>query len=216
MRLFTILIAAAAAALVLAATSQAHIPRPGCTTRLAPAAELACARANLKHGRDVVAWAKAQQRAPTFMEAGSVRALKLGHLIRSHEWLMRAMRGRVAEARARMQRTFPLVGDWLTAVRVVQRAYPGSGPWLTSCSAGEGGHGVWVPQAQGGTPGGWLQYMPGTFEHDFNRALADVRARGFVVPAGAHSWKSALGQALAGGWAWGHDRPAGKWTGGGC
>lgn len=128
-----------------------------------------------------------------------------------------------AFARAR-QRQVPLTGDWLTAVRQVQRVFPGSEPWLVSCSSGEGGHGAWVWFGHAAsprygadrTPGGWLQYMQGTFWTDYRQAVADARSRGFVVPSGSASYTSATGMALAGGWAYSHARPPGKWTGGGC
>lgn len=216
MKLLCFLTAAAATAAIFAAPSGAHIPRSDCTNRLPPRAELACARENLHHARVLVAWATTEKRTVRLLVASPERGAKLERLIRAHSWLEETMRLRIAEAKRRMVYALPVVNDWLTAVRVVQRAYPGSEPWLVSCSRGEGGHGKWVPQAQGGTPGGWLQYKPGTFEHDFNRASADVRGRGFAVPREAHSWYSALGQALAGGWAWAHDRPTGKWTGAGC
>lgn len=120
-----------------------------------------------------------------------------------------------APSQAARQR-IPETGDWLTAVRVVQSAYPGSSQWLISCSAGEGGHGLWVPNRLGSGAGGWLQYMEGTFWTDFSQARRDLVARGFLVPASAASWHSALGQALAGGWAYGHARWRGKWLGRGC
>lgn len=114
--------------------------------------------------------------------------------------------------------------DWQTAVKTVQKVFPGSEWWLLSCSASEGGHGIWVwnggapwySHSHGSGAGGWMQYMEGTFWGDFNAALADVRGRGYLVPSSASSYYSALGQALAGGWAYSHNRPSGKWTGSGC
>lgn len=106
--------------------------------------------------------------------------------------------------------------DWATAVRIVQRVYPGSSWWLLSCSASEGGHGIFVMNAQGSQAGGWMQYMQGTFQGDFNAAVQDLHARGIRVPASAWSWASPLGQAVAAGWAYSHNRPSGKWQGGGC
>ena len=110
----------------------------------------------------------------------------------------------------------PETHDWLTAVRVVQTAYPGSSSWLVSCSSGEGGHGQWVPNTNGSGAGGWMQYMSGTFWSDYHAAVFDLRSRGYVVPSDTASWYSPLGQAIAAGWAYGHDRPGGKWTGAGC
>lgn len=130
-------------------------------------------------------------------------------------------------AAAAQAKQLPLTQDWQTAVRVVQRVYPGSQQWLLDCSASEGGHGVWVFRGHRvltaglaldppDVPGGPLQYFRSTFETDFRAALRDLYARGIRVPVQAASWFSPLGQAIAGGWAWGHNRPSGKWTGGGC
>jgi hypothetical protein len=116
-------------------------------------------------------------------------------------------------------------GDWVTAVEVVQRVYPGSEGWLLSCSSSEGGHGQWV--WRGGAPysgespdtdapGGWMQYFQSTFWTDFDSASADLAERGFYLPPDARSWLSPLGQAVAAGWAYEHDRPPGKWTGWQC
>ncbi len=106
--------------------------------------------------------------------------------------------------------------DWQTAVRIVQTPYPGSSSWLLSCSASEGGHGRFVMNYGGSGAGGWMQYMNGTFWHDYNAAVYDLRARGWKPPSSSASWYSPLGQAIAGAWAYTHDRPSGKWTGGGC
>lgn len=130
----------------------------------------------------------------------------------------------------RLLATFPETGDWLTAVSVVQRAYPGSYDWIERCSGSEGGHGVFVyyggraassyeisAQVESSTPGGWMQYFPGTFWGDFNAAAADLTARGFRLPASASSWFSPLGQAAAAGWAYVYgSHSTGKWTGSGC
>lgn len=114
----------------------------------------------------------------------------------------------------------PLTGDWQTAVRVVQRVFPGSSGWLLACSSSEGGHGgfVWRGHGRGGDniPGGWMQYMPSTWRGDFDAALAYARQHGWKFPAAAASHSSPLGQALAAGWAYGHNRPPGKWTGARC
>lgn len=121
--------------------------------------------------------------------------------------------------------------DWQTAVRVVQRAYPGSAGWLLACSSSEGGHGPWVWRGgeplrvsatgevlnpHGNVPGGPLQYFQRTFWTDYRAAVADLMGRGYQIPNGSSSWFSMLGQAIAGGWAYGHARPSGKWTGGRC
>lgn len=127
-------------------------------------------------------------------------------------------------------RTVHETNDWLTAVRIVQRFYPGSDSWLVSCSGSEGGHGVFVyhggraasadeirRNVEYSTPGGQMQYFPGTFWSDFNAAVQDLARRHIKVPRSAWTWYSPLGQALAGGYAHnlGH-YTGGKWTGRGC
>lgn len=119
-------------------------------------------------------------------------------------------------------------GDWATAVAFVQRDWPGSSGWLLSCSSSEGGHGIWIwnggvpyrgptPPAGSSGAGGWMQYMAGTFRHDYDRALYTARSSRLAVPPrSANSWLSPLGQAFAAGWAYYHDRPVGKWTGSRC
>jgi hypothetical protein len=101
---------------------------------------------------------------------------------------------------------------WPRAVREVQRVFPGTESWLLSCSDAEGGHHKWV--GYGGAPystwlrdsdtvGGPLQFRFSTFTGMFRRAVTHVTARGFRVPRmdTTTAWRSALGQALAGGWA---------------
>lgn len=105
---------------------------------------------------------------------------------------------------------------WRKAVREVQRVFPGTESWLLSCSAAEGGWGRWVGYGGQGysvwlrdsdTVGGPLQFRWSTFKGMYRHALDYVRARGFRVPGHLQdpsndvAWRSALGQALAGGWA---------------
>ena len=104
---------------------------------------------------------------------------------------------------------------WVRAVREVQKVYPGTDSWLMSCSASEGGWGRWVPNSGGSGVGGWLQFMPGTWSGFFRNAVADVRARGFIVAETAASWYSTLGQALAGAWGITHGMRH-HWSGSGC
>lgn len=224
MRLLVLLTTVVAAVAITATPAGAHIIRPGCTSKMAPRAELACARFNRQHALATIGWARDQQRSLTFAAYDAATSLRLAHMIDAHRWLYRAMAARMAEARSRMLLRVPLTGDWLTAVRQVQRVFPESEDWLVSCSRGEGGHGAWTWYAHESvprygpdrTPGGWLQYMQGTFWTDYRQAVADARSRGFVVPSASASYTSATGMALAGGWAYSHARPAGKWTGGGC
>lgn len=104
---------------------------------------------------------------------------------------------------------------WKAAVEQAQRPYPDTEDWLMACSADEGGHGRWVPNSEGGTPGGWLQFKPSTFERMFAAAKADVESRGYEVPKSAASWYSALGQALAGAWGVTNGRRH-EWSGADC
>jgi hypothetical protein len=103
---------------------------------------------------------------------------------------------------------------WLNAIREVQRVFPGTESWLISCSAAEGGHGRWV--GYGGvsyspwlrdsdTVGGPLQFRFSTFVGMFRRGVEFARERDFRIPRELRdltaAWRSALGQAIAGGWA---------------
>ncbi len=103
---------------------------------------------------------------------------------------------------------------WHKAVAEVQRVFPGTESWLLTCSAAEGGHGRWVGYSGVGystwlrdsdTVGGPLQFRFSTFTGMFRRGVDYVRERGFRVPSHLSdmttAWRSALGQAIAGGWA---------------
>lgn len=103
---------------------------------------------------------------------------------------------------------------WLRAVDVVQRVFPGTKGWLLSCSDAESNHYRWV--GYGGVPystwlrdsntvGGYLQFRYQTFKGMFRRGADFVRERGYRLPNELEdrtaAWRSALGQAIAGGWA---------------
>lgn len=109
---------------------------------------------------------------------------------------------------------------WERAVEEVQKVFPGTAMILLSCSDSEGGRGRWVRHGGGAYyagyrgVGGWLQFLPGTFDRHFAAALGYARARGFRVPAAAASWFSPLGQALAGAWGLTYSRR--EWAGAGC
>ena len=113
---------------------------------------------------------------------------------------------------------------WPKAVREVQRVFPGTEGWLLSCSAAEGGHGRWVGYGGQGystwlrdsdTVGGPLQFRYSTFTGMYRRAVDHAIARGFRVPQFSDytaAWRSALGQALAGGWARYTGNDASHWS----
>jgi hypothetical protein len=214
MKPLVVLTAVAAAAAALAAPSNAHLPKT-CTAKQPAQVELRCATHNKHHAQAAITWARSQK-AHRIAGFSAVQNLLLAGVIKNHRWLYRESEKDQAEARHRLSRILPETNDWLTAVRVVQRVFPGSAWWQTACSSSEGGHGSWVPNRQGSGAGGWMQYMEGTFWGDFRSALSLTRERGFVVPRSAHSWYSALGQALASGYAYHYNRPTGKWTGYRC
>lgn len=103
---------------------------------------------------------------------------------------------------------------WQKAVAEVQRVFPDTENWLLSCSAAEGGWGRWVGYAgvsysthlrDSDTVGGPMQYRFSTFTGHIRHALEYVRQRRYFVPRSLYdrtnAWTSALGQALAAGWA---------------
>lgn len=101
---------------------------------------------------------------------------------------------------------------WQKAVAEVQRVFPGTESWLLSCSAAEGGHGRWVGYSgvsystalrDSDTVGGPLQFRFSTFTGMYRRGVDYVVGRGYRVPRMdmTTAWRSALGQAIAGGWA---------------
>lgn len=95
-----VLVAAAVAACTLTATAGAHIVHPGCTSKLSPRAELACARTNRQHALATIVWARATQRTVRFLDA--TPAFRLQRVVDDHRWLYRVMSVRVAEAQRRI------------------------------------------------------------------------------------------------------------------
>ncbi|MBA3565222.1 MAG: hypothetical protein H0W31_00015 [Actinobacteria bacterium] len=144
-------------------------------------------------------------------------------LLLAHRWKARAYHARLAlerfQERRYVLRDYAYYDGgraWLRAVDEVQRVFPGTSGWLISCSAAEGGHGRWVGYGGQGystwlrdsdTVGGNLQFRFSTFRGMYRRALDHLRSRDFKVPEHLRdpgddvAWRSALGQALAGGWA---------------
>jgi hypothetical protein len=110
---------------------------------------------------------------------------------------------------------------WFKAIEEAQGPYPGTEAWLKSCSASEGGWGRWVPNSDGAPPGGWMQMVYGTWKtmwygwYGNEGAYRYLVKRGYIVPKSAHSWYSALGQALASAHGYMFGR-RGEWHGSGC
>lgn len=111
---------------------------------------------------------------------------------------------------------------WPAAVEEVQRLFPGTEAWLLSCADAEGweaGRTSWigfsgVPYSEhlrdSDTVGGPLQFRFSTFKGMWRHAVEFAHERGYRVPRGllgdslaakTRAWRSALGQAMAGGWA---------------
>lgn len=123
---------------------------------------------------------------------------------------------------------------WERAVEEVQKVFPGTEEWELNCSDSEGGRGRWV--LYGGRSyyegaeddyivGGHLQFKYPTFVGAFWHAVADITKRGYKIDrkellqgndkSNVLAWRSALGQALAGGWAITHGMRS-HWSGAGC
>lgn len=114
---------------------------------------------------------------------------------------------------------------WLEAVSEVQVVFPNTDGWLLSCSAAESNHYEWVGYGSvpysdalrdSNTVGGYLQFRFQTFKGMWRHGVAYAVSRGYRIPkdllgdslaAKTRAWRSALGQAVAGGWArfTGHD-----------
>lgn len=108
---------------------------------------------------------------------------------------------------------------WFKAIDEVQALFPGTKDWLISCSRPEGGHGRWVGFSGVGystwlrdsnTVGGNMQMRFQTFKGMWRNAVLyarehtyfiPVQFRGDTVAAKTRAWRSALGQAMAAGWA---------------
>lgn len=142
----------------------------------------------------------AQYAAGEWVSRSSAARKRYGHWLREHTL-----------------RDFPFSPGgraWHRAIEEVQKIFPGTESWLLSCSAAEGGWGRWVGYAgvsysdglrDSDTVGGPLQYRFSTFTGHFRHALQYLRKEHWLVPRAlrdmTNAWTSALGQALAGGWA---------------
>lgn len=111
-------------------------------------------------------------------------------------------------------------GSWLHAVDEVQRVFPGTESWLLSCSDAESNHHHWVGYSgvpystwlrDSNTVGGYMQFRFGTFTGMYRAAIDYITDLDYRVPETlsdwsslsglTRAWRSALGQALAAGWA---------------
>lgn len=157
----------------------------------------------------------------------------------STEWVDRsrsARRSFYRWTREHTLRDFPFSPGgraWHRAVREAQKVFPGTESWLLSCSAAEGGWGRWVGYSgvsyserlrDSDTVGGPMQYRFSTFTGHYRRAVDYLRERHYFVPRAirrdwTNAWTSALGQALAAGWARYTGNDASHWSaswGNGC
>lgn len=202
---FVILLTLCAAIFALARPARSSAPknlwhRPHLT---APQ-RLVYYRLSIQKDRSAIAWLVSKA-APRTRERPSIL-----------HWYRRALRLHSRRAAALERRLDPR--DWLDAVRLVGRYFgAGVAAWERSCSriGSEGGWGRWVSNTQGSGAGGWLQFMPGTFNSVIGRAIGSARRRGMYVPSSARSWHSPLGQALAGVQMLADGR-RNEWTGSGC
>lgn len=147
-----------------------------------------------------------EARTPTAYAERHTRSVLYLRWISTH-WKHIRVQAKKKAARLRL----PSTGDWQTAVRIVQRTWPGTYSWMLSCSKHEGGYGRFVMNTQGSGAGGWLQYMQGTFDSHYSKALSLARTEHRPVPPAGQGWTSPLAQAFAGGWGYFHNRSA--WSG---
>lgn len=147
----------------------------------------------------------------------------------AHVWKARAFKARVAYKRWLENRfvlhdfAFGSGSPWPNAVREVQKVFPGTEIWLFSCSDAEGwepGSHVWIGYSgqpystwlrDSDTVGGPGQFRFSTHKGMYRRGLEYVLSKGFRVPrhlrdpysldGQTRAWRSALGQAIAMGWA---------------
>lgn len=135
-------------------------------------------------------------------------------------WPTRSYQARKAtEAWLIDQRTLEEQTSWQAAIREVQPAYPGSDVWIDPCSRSEGsgasGEQGFVMNREGSGASGWMQFMPSTFWRMYYAAVADLKARGFIIVASSARITSRIGQAMAAGWAWANGRTH-EWHGANC
>jgi hypothetical protein len=116
-------------------------------------------------------------------------------------------------------------GDWYIATRYVGRYYGRNvRDWLWNCSSSEGSHGGWVWFSNlkyplyglNRTPGGWMQFMRGTFNSNVEWAFRDARHRGLRVSLRAKNYFEPLGQAIVAGAMYYYHGNPGTWTGVRC
>lgn len=87
--------------------------------------------------------------------------------------------------------------DFNRAASLASRVFPDiSAVRLWRRADVEGGHGVWICNAQGSGACGWFQFMEGTLYGRIFQAVGVARKRGFPIPVKFISWHSLVGQNL--------------------
>ena len=159
-------------------------------------------RALAKHvtAARVSTW-KCQEQLGSARTRAAVDAGSLPQSIAYRRWVVKKWEKRQSFCEQRLaSRQIPSTNDWVTSVKLVQRVYPGTADWLLFISRREGGYGGFVMNHQGSGAGGWMQFMSSTYYAYNDRAFADARRRGFIVPESANSWTHPMGQALTAGY----------------
>lgn len=115
--------------------------------------------------------------------------------------------------------------DFITATHIVGKYYGRNVEnWLVNCSSSEGGHGefVWYGHLSypkygyDNTPGGNMQFMGSTFNHNVDWAFRDARQKGLKAHKKAKSYYEPLGQAIVAGAMFFYHGNPGTWTGARC
>ena len=184
---------------LMAALASTASAKPPMASERSQQAEL---RALAKHvtAMRVSTW-KCQEQLGQTRTRASVDAGSLPQSISYRRWVVKKWDARRAGCeRLLARRSIPASSDWVTSVKLVQRVYPGTQDWLLFISRREGGYGGFVMNHQGSGAGGWMQFMSSTYYAYNDRAFADARRRGFIVPDSANSWTHPMGQAITAGY----------------
>lgn len=156
------------------------------------ARHVTAARVSTWHCQKTLGWARTR----AALDAGS-----LPQSVPYRRWVVALWEKRQRTCERMLdRRTIPGTWDWLSAVNLVQRIYPGTKDWLLYISHREGGWGRFVMNSQGSGAGGWMQFMSSTFYAYNDRAFADARHRGFIIPESVNTWTHPMGQAVTAGY----------------